>query len=291
MSSMFQTRRSLLHAGAVVTFSSLAALSVLAQTAQASVQSPFDHTHATWTALLKQHVLLIDGGNGSAVDYRGFANDRAILTGYLRQLSAITPATFERFAPLQQQAFLINAYNAFTVDLILTRYPDLTSIKDLGSLFTSPWAKSWIELLGRTQSLDDIEHGVLREPGRYDNPYIHFGVNCASIGCPMLREEAFVAEQLDAQLAAQAERFMADTTRNRFDAERGTLYLSKIFDWYGEDFEKGYRGIDSITGFARQYAVALAPDALARERLLNEPVSIRFLSYDWDLNDTATLSP
>lgn len=277
------SRRLVLRTGLVVLLTGAGSLSALAQKTT-NVESGFDQTHLKWTRLLAKHVQLIDGGNGSVVDYQGFVQDKTALEQYLAELSAVTQAEFDRFTSAQQQAFLINAYNAFTVELILSRYPDLDSIKDLGSLFTSPWAKSWIVLLGRTQSLDDIEHGLLREPGRYNEPLVHFAVNCASIGCPMLREEAFVAEQLEAQLLAQAERFMADKSRNRFDANEKTLYLSKIFDWYGEDFEQGFRGISSVTDFARQYAKALAPQARAREVLLNEPVSIRYLSYDWDLN-------
>lgn len=277
------SRRLVLRTGLVVLLTGAGSLSALAQKTT-NVESGFDQTHLKWTRLLAKHVQLIDGGNGSVVDYQGFVQDKTALEQYLAELSAVTQAEFDRFTSAQQQAFLINAYNAFTVELILSRYPDLDSIKDLGSLFTSPWAKSWIVLLGRTQSLDDIEHGLLREPGRYNEPLVHFAVNCASIGCPMLREEAFVAEQLEAQLLAQAERFMADKSRNRFDANEKTLYLSKIFDWYGEDFEQGFRGISSVTDFARQHAKALAPQARAREVLLNEPVSIRYLSYDWDLN-------
>ena len=106
-------------------------------------------------------------------------------------------------------AFLINAYNAFTVELILTRYPKLASIGDLGSLLQNPWKLKFIKLLDTQMSLDNIEHDTLRARGRYDDPRVHFAVNCASIGCPMLREEGFVAERLDAQLDEQTGRFMS----------------------------------------------------------------------------------
>jgi hypothetical protein len=106
-------------------------------------------------------------------------------------------------------------------------------------------------LLGGKVSLDDIEHEMLRQRGRYDDPRVHFAVNCASIGCPALREEAFVAERLDAQLDEQALRFMSDRTRNRYNAQRGRLELSKIFDWYGEDFRLGHRGIARCRQFLR----------------------------------------
>ena len=179
---------------------SACSLPALAQTAA------FDHGHAAWTALLKKHVVLLDGGKASQVRYAGMAADRASLKAYLAQLSAVSPAAFEAFSKPQQMAFLINAYNAFTVELILTRYPKLASIRDLGSLLQSPWKPQFVKLLGTQMSLDNIEHDTLRARGRYDDPRIHFAVNCASVGCPMLREEAFVADRLDAQLDEQTRR-------------------------------------------------------------------------------------
>ena len=92
---------------------------------------------------------------------------------------------------------MINAYNAWTVEFILTKYPDLDSIKDLGSFFNSPWDKEFIPLLGKTVSLNDIEHGLIRGSDRYNDPRIHFAVNCASIGCPALREEAYTGDKLN----------------------------------------------------------------------------------------------
>ena len=246
----------------------------------------FDHSHAAWTALLRRHVVLLRDGQASQVRYAGFAAERAALQAYLGTLSALPRAGFEALGKADQQAFLINAYNAFTVELILTKYPDLKSIRDLGNLLSSPWKPRWIPLLGGRASLDDIEHRMLRARGRYDEPRVHFAVNCASIGCPMLREEAFVGERLEAQLEQQARRFMADRTRNRFDSKRGRLELSKIFDWYGEDFTLGHRGIGSVRGFAARHADLLADAPADRERIRRESVDLTFLEYDWSLNDT-----
>lgn len=247
----------------------------------------FDHTHAAWTALLRRHVRLLRGGQATQVAYAGFAADRAVLKRYLDNLSAVPPATFAGWGKGERQAFLINAYNAFTVELILTKYPDLKSIKDLGSLFSSPWKPKWIPLLGGKVSLDDIEHGMLRRRGDYDDPRVHFAVNCASIGCPALREEAFVATRLDAQMDEQTLRFMSDRTRNRFNAQRGRLELSKIFDWYGEDFRLGHRGIDALPAFAARYADQLADAPADRQRIRAGGVDIAFTDYDWSLNDAA----
>ena len=256
---------------------SAACLPALAQTAA------FDHGHAAWTLLLKKHVVLQGGGKASQVRYAGMAGDRAALKAYLAQLSAVTPAAFEAFSKPQQMAFLINAYNAFTVELILTRYPKLESIRDLGSLLTKPWSIKTVPLLGSTVTLDNIEHDNLRAKGRYDDPRIHFAVNCASIGCPMLREEAFVAERLEAQLDEQTLRFMSDRSRNRH--ADGKLEVSRIFDWYGGDFKLGHKGITSLPAFMARYATQLADAPADRDRISAQGVPLVFLDYDWKLND------
>jgi Protein of unknown function, DUF547 len=245
----------------------------------------FDQSHAAWTALLRKHVRLLRAGQATQVHYAGFAADRAALKAYLDSLSAVPAAAFTAWSKAERQAFLTNAYNAFTVELILTRHPDLKSIKDLGSLLSSPWKPKWIALLGTKVSLDDIEHAMLRKRGDYDDPRVHFAVNCASIGCPALREEAFVAARLDAQLDEQTLRFMSDRTRNRYNAQRGRLELSKIFDWFGDDFRLGHRGIASLPAFAARYADQLADAPADRERIRAGGVDIAFLDYDWALND------
>jgi hypothetical protein len=245
----------------------------------------FDHSHAAWSRLLQQHVVVQRGGRASQVRYAGLLAQRSELQHYLRQLSAVSRPGFESFSRAQQMAFLINAYNAFTVELILTRYPRLESIKDLGNFLSSPWKQRWITLLGETVSLDDIEHGMLRKRGVYDDPRIHFAVNCASIGCPMLREEAYVPERLDAQLDAQMQRFMSDRERNRWNPQAKRLELSRIFDWYAEDFRLGHQGIFSLHGLASRFANVLADSETDRARILSSQVLITYLDYDWRLND------
>jgi hypothetical protein len=238
----------------------------------------FDHSHTAWSRLLQQHVAVQRGGRASQVRYAGLLVQRSELQHYLRP-------GFESFSRAQQMAFLINAYNAFTVELILTRYPHLESIKDLGNFLSTPWKQRWITLLGETVSLDDIEHGMLRKRGVYDDPRIHFAVNCASIGCPMLREEAYVPERLDAQLNAQMQRFISDRERNRWNPQVKRLELSRIFDWYAEDFRLGHQGIFSQHGLASRFANVLADSETDRARILSSQVLITYLDYDWRLND------
>jgi len=255
--------------------------------ARPAVAQDFDHAHAVWTVLLKKHVVVQRGGQASQVRYAGFAADRAALKAYLDTLSAVGEPTFAGWTKPQQMAFLINAYNAFTVELILTRWPKLESIKDLGSFLQSPWKPKLVPLLGGKVSLDDIEHEMLRARGRYDDPRVHFAVNCASIGCPALREEAFDAARLEAQLDEQAQRFMSDRSRNRYNAARGRLEVSKIFDWFGEDFRLGHRGIPSLNAFMARYADQLADAPADRNRVRAGQADIGFLDYDWKLNDAS----
>jgi len=201
---------------------------------------------------------------------------------FLASVSAVTTAEFDRWERQAQLAFLINAYNAFTVELILTAYPDVASIKDLGTLLRSPWKKRFIPLLGETRSLDDIEHGLIRGSGRYAEPRIHFAVNCASIGCPALRTEAFAGDRLEAQLEDAANAFLSDRTRNRLDAN--TLRVSSIFKWYRSDFEKGWHGANSLAAFLALYRAQLGLDEGTAGRLKAGKIGIEFLDYDWRLN-------
>jgi Protein of unknown function, DUF547 len=116
----------------------------------------FDHGYAGWDAQLKKQVKWLPDNKQSRVNYKGFATDRAELTKTLEGFSAVTPAQYAAFSKEQQMAFLINAYNAFTIELILSKYPDVKSIKDLGSTFGSPWKKSFFKLLGEERNLDWI---------------------------------------------------------------------------------------------------------------------------------------
>ena len=251
----------------------------------------FDHEHKAWDKLLKRHVALIDGGKASQVRYEGFAQDRTALRSYLRALSGVSQQQFAGWTKAQRMAFLINAYNAFTIEKVLSRYPDIQSIWDFGKLFGNPFEDEFFELFGDPYSLDRIEHDTLRKPGAYNEPRIHFAVNCASIGCPMLREEAYVAPRLDHQLEEQTRRFLSDRTRNRFDPAARHLELSQIFKWYEVDWTSGYRGLDdapepirSREQFLARYADLLADAAQDRELIRSGKAPLAFLDYDWSLN-------
>jgi Protein of unknown function, DUF547 len=230
--------------------------------------------HQPWDDLLKKHVVLIDGGKASQLRYAAMAQDRAAVKAYLSNLSAVKESDFNGWSRSEQMAFLINAYNAFTVEKILTRYPDIRSIWDFGRIFGNPFKDEFFVLLEKKRSLDAIEHQMLRPV--YRDPRVHYAVNCASVGCPMLREEAYVAARLEKQLEEQALRFLSDRSRNRL--REGRLELSRIFDWFKEDFEPREKY------FAR-YASILSEDAAGQKLIAQGKARFAFLDYDWTLND------
>ena len=254
-------------------------------------QAQFDPTHAAWTALLKKNVVLINDGKASQVRYADFAKDRPALKAYLDSISRVPESEFKAWSKPQQMAFLINAYNAFTIEKILTRFPDLKSIRDFGTVFGNPWKDKFFTLFGKEAFLDQIEHEMLRAKGVYGEPRVHYAVNCASVGCPMLREEAYVADRLDAQLEEQTIRFLSDRSRNRFNEQSAQLEVSKIFDWFKEDWQSGYKGIATagqpITSreqFFARYAKLLADKPESEARVAEQKAGIAFLDYDWGLN-------
>jgi len=257
---------------------------LLIAVAGAALGQDFDHSHKAWDVLVKKHVVLIAGGNASQVRYAEFAKDRAALKSYLDSLSGVPEVQFNAWPRAQRMAFLVNAYNAFTVELVLAHYP-VKSIKDIGNnLFSNRWKKKFFRLLGEDSYLDRIEHEILRKPGSYDDPRVHFALNCASVGCPMLREEAYVAPRLEAQLEQQAVRFLSDRSRNRVSVQ-GALELSMIFDWYKEDWSGRMAAIPSREKYLAKYARFLTDDPQHQKRIAEGGAPFTFLDYDWSLND------
>lgn len=232
---------------------------------------PFDHAHRAWTALLARHVR--DG----TVAYAAWKREgTAALDAYLASLAAVPPDCFAAFSEPQQIAFLIDAYNAATVRLVLGEYP-IASIRKIGLLPGAAFRKSFLALpaVGPGEvSLDDIEHETLRK--RYREPRIHFALVCAARSCPPLRGEAFRAEALEAQLDDQGRAFLRDPRKNRYDAPARTLQLSEIFDWFAEDFVTAAGSVGAfVAPFLEDPAASAARDPATR---------IEFLPYDWSLN-------
>lgn len=237
---------------------------ILALTPAADAK-PYDHSHAALDSILKTRVA------GGLVDYAGLKADRATLDAYLADAGAVPLAEFQQWNQDEQLAFLMNIYNAATLQLIIDNYP-VDSIKSLGSLVKSPWAKEFVVLYGKTISLDTLEHKIIRK--NYREPRIHFALVCAAIGCPPLRNEAFQGARLDEQLGDQVKTFLATPEKNRVDVGKETLYLSPIFKWYREDFETDGKG---LAAFVAPWYPEAGTDLATYE--------IEFTDYDWALND------
>jgi hypothetical protein len=171
----------------------------------------------------------------------------------------------------EQFAFYINAYNAWTIKLILSGYPGVKSIKELGSIFKSPWKEKLARIDGDVVTLDHIEHGILRP--MFKDPRVHFAINCASKGCPPLRAEPYRGDVLDQQLDEMAKAFINDPSRNRLEGK--TLYVSSIFKWFKEDFR------NDIVGFFQEYAQGNLKKELDSSA---EEIKVKYLAYDWSLN-------
>lgn len=235
-----------------------------------------DPTHALYTEILVDHV-----DEAGLVDYQGVAGDERLAV-YLEQLRGTNPDTLATRE--ERLAFWLNAYNAFTLKLIVDNYP-LESIHELHSSFNwklavvsgkSVWDEDIVEINGETMSLFDIELKEVWEA--FEDPRIHFGLVCASLSCPKLRREAYEAETVDQQLDEQARSFLANESKNRFDLGKRRAEVSEIFNWYKKHF--GRKASDRI-----EYIARFAPEEVAADMRANPgDWKIRHLSYDWGLN-------
>jgi len=193
------------------------------------------------------------------VDYAGLRRQRGQLKDYLATLARAIPA--EDWSRDAAMAYWINAYNAFTVELILAHWP-VESIQEIAN--GNPWEDKWIELAGQPYSLNQIENEILRP--RFKDPRIHFAVNCAALSCPPLHNRAFTAANLDRTLEQLTRAFINDERYNTIS--RTSAAVSKIFDWYREDFTPLHAFIDRYT--------TVTVDART---------TFRFQDYDWGLNN------
>jgi len=219
-------------------------------------------THELWDTLVKTHV-----SEAGVVDYKGFVEDKAKLQNYLDLLSSAHPNE-DNWTEDEQLAYWLNAYNAFTVKLIVDKYP-VSSIKDVKSgipFVNTVWDIKFIKIEGAEYDLNNIEHGIIRP--KFKNPRIHFAANCAAISCPRLRSEAYTAEKIHKQLDEQARYFLRNKGKNRITAEE--VKLSKILKWYSSDFDE-YGGV-------RKFINDYGPQPVASS------VDIEYLDYLWPLN-------
>ncbi|MCA9753157.1 MAG: DUF547 domain-containing protein [Gemmatimonadetes bacterium] len=227
--------------------------------------------HAPFDALLHEYVTPY---GVRYADWHANADDMEALNRYIHELEH-TPIEKLAATPGRSEAALaywINLYNAATLRLVLEGYP-VDSIKDLGNLLRTPWKKDVVTVEGHKLSLDRIENSIIRV--QFREPRIHFALNCAAIGCPPLRGEAYRGGDLESQLEAQTRQFLGDPRRNWVDGE-GRAHLSKILDWYHEDFE---RDAGSVIEFVRPYMEGM------EEIKPGTDIPIEYTDYDWSLNE------
>ena len=223
-------------------------------------------SHREFDALLKKYV-----SSEGKVNYKGFVKDSVVLNKYLNLLTK-TPPDEKTWTREDQMCFWINAYNAFTIKLVVQYYP-VSSIKDIGSIIqipfvNTPWDIKFVQIGKDKMDLNSIEHGILRK--RFGDPRIHMALVCASKSCPILLNEAYLPDLLDNQLNRQTKQFLASPSRNKISADK--LQLSMIFKWYEADFSK--KG-GSITSFVNSYSAIKIKDN----------AKISYLDYDWGLNE------
>ena len=260
----------------------------------------FDHSYATYNSLLKRYVI------NARVNYEGFINSRAEFETFLRALGSVDENVFESWTEEQRLAFWINAYNAFTIKAIIDHYPIKRSFTLVG-IFYAPsdsilqikgvWTKLQFRALGNMVTLEEIEHETLRK--KFNEPRIHMAINCASISCPDLRNEAYTPEKLEEQLADASTNFVNNPDKGVYVNEQsGKVKLSKIFKWFGDDFINNYGSKKLFNNYSLKENAVLnfTSDYIeseeVKEYLMNNKLKIGYLGYDWHLNEqTDTMSP
>jgi Protein of unknown function, DUF547 len=231
--------------------------------------SPIDLT--LYDRVLKSHTRSVDEVVGVRVDYAAIAKD-AEWERLVRQVQKAIPSQLDRE---EQLAFWINAYNILTIDLVAEHYP-VAGIKDIGSFFSPVWDIEVATIEGRSISLGGIEHETLRPMGE---PRIHAAIVCASISCPPLSRTAFRAETLEEDLSKAMRAWLGNPGKGiRIDRTRRRITISKIFDWFEEDFEAD----GGVLAWIARY---VSSDDAHWIRGEGAKSSIRFFDYDWSLND------
>lgn len=248
-------------------------LLITAITAITACAQKFDHS-------LFDEILHEYNHNG-LVDYKNLKNDSR-LNEYLESVANANPENLNTAE--EEIAFWINIYNSYTIKAIVDNYP-IESINDLHTggrilghiLSTTVWDDDFVIVNGKEYSLNDVEHKILRK--KFKEPRIHFAIVCASISCPKLRSEVFVASKLNDQLNSQAIQFFNDKTRNTFDVTNKVAHLSKILDWFSEDFGDTD---EKVLEFVSNY---LDEDIKKEIKKNVKDWTIEYLDYDWGLND------
>ena len=216
------------------------------------------------------------------VNYSELQKNRELLDRFNKSLAQVNFHTYESWSESEQLAFLINAYNALTLQSIIAREPLTKSIRDIPGV----WKFRKFQVAGSAKTLDNIEHDTIRKD--FSEPRIHAALVCAAMSCPPLRNEPYLPEKLDEQLDEQVNKFISSPQGFRLDRQKNKVYLSSIFKWYGQDWIDNYYIQDKFTGNQKEKAVLnflsdyLSPEE--RQYLENGQYKIIYLDYDWSLN-------
>jgi len=216
------------------------------------------------------------------VDYPSLQANPEALLQFNESMSQVSPSTFEAWSREEQMAFLINAYNALTLQSIIDQNPLKESIRDIPGV----WRVRRFMVAGQSKTIDDIEHGTLRPI--YQDPRIHAAINCAAISCPVLRAEPYTAAQLNAQLDDQVQRWLTSPEGIQIDRAANTVAISEIFNWFGEDWLANYQTEEGFTGDDKQRAtlnfISQQLDPETADYLYQGTYTLSYLTYDWSLN-------
>jgi hypothetical protein len=216
------------------------------------------------------------------VDYPALQANAQPLKGVVAEMGTVTPSTYAAWSDADKIAFLVNAYNAITLESIIKQKPLKKSIKDIFGV----WNFAKHTVAGESKTLDDIEHNTLRKT--FNEPRIHAALVCAAISCPPLRREPYAGEKLNEQLDDQVRQWLATPHGLKIDRTQNQVSVSSIFKWFGEDWEKSYGTADGFTGGSTERAVLnfisryVNPEDQAY--LAKGGYKLNYLNYDWSLN-------
>ncbi len=247
------------------------------QTQIATTTSAKPFNYKNYNLILKEYV-----NSQGLVDYKKLKENRQQLDEFNSTIGAVSTSTYNYWTDSEKIAFLINAYNSITLESIIDNYPT-KSIRNIIGV----WKIRKFDVAGEKMTLDHIEHQILRK--EFNQPGIHVALVCAAISCPPLRQEAYTGKQLEKQLDDQAKKFLGNSQGFRVDSQNNAIYLSSIFKWFGEDFEKNYGQTENIEGlnktetaivnYASQYV-----NSQAQKFLEKGGYKVKYSNYDWSLN-------
>jgi len=245
----------------------------------------FDHSYVEYGKILTSFV------NNGRVHYSALQKNRATLDEFIQQIRSVQGIEYQSWTREQQLAFWINTYNGWFLQIVIDRYPirgsrlyGLSYPENSVQRIPGIWDNIKLKTAGREISLNDLEHKVLRPI--FHEPRIHFAIVCASLGCPSLSSEPYQASSIESQLDKAAQDFVTDPSKVSWETSTKTLKISRIFDWFSDDFS-----IYADESLAKLYSkkqagvVSFILRYLAVDELRTKKVKIAYLEYDWALND------